>query len=592
MSFASLGLLAVAIVLVLVTCTNVGVTFFDREPLRHRVLGGVVWTLGALVLALQILFHVNLLCPGVVWACLVLFAAISWVLRQRLQPSFSAGSLRCLLVGASPIDLVASMALGLAVLSAFLLPIWQWDSLGYHLPFVNFVLQDGGHRGLPSDVPYLSTYPRNVALLFTALRSVMLDDKLLDLGQLPLGCVGALATYGIARELGASARAARAAGLMWICTPAVFLQLPTNYIDVGVATFFLLAAYFLLRPATILSLASAGIAIGLFLGTKPSTPPAAALLGLLLLLRAHGARKLRWGVVGLVVAGALGLDAYVEQLIRHGNPVWPAVVHLGPFELPGTIDVSELLASGAGTEKVHGSLPSRVIRSWTSMTSTPVFDMRVGGLHAAFLLALVPALLSIRSRSGVWAWSLAGIALVTPDPAVARYVLAFPALIFALSAASLTRLVPPRSKRGVIGLTAALAASQVYYAAPGLTGEGPPLWAYFSLSSAERDRAVGAMGRPAEFIDARQSLEPGEIAVYDKALWLPYLMWRADLKNRVVRIADDASVAEVREVLEQQKVKWVLAGEQEPTRSAVMELSHKFRPLFECKESCTAFYAH
>src|SRR5690606_6249580 len=280
MSLASWGLLALAIGLVFFTCVNVGAALFARESLRHRVLGGVIWPLGAQVLLLQLWLQLNLLYPGVVGGSLLLFAALSHALRRRTQASSFFGSFRQFVDGATPVDVVGACALFLALLSVVLLPIWQWDSLGYHLPFVNFVLQDGGHRGLPPDVPYLSTYPRNVALLFTALRSVMFDDRLLDLGQLPLGIIGALAIYAIARELGASLRAARIAGWMWICTPAVFLQLPTNYIDVGVATFFLLAVYFLLRPVSAMSLARAGLAIGLFLGTKPSTPPAAALLGI------------------------------------------------------------------------------------------------------------------------------------------------------------------------------------------------------------------------------------------------------------------------------------------------------------------------
>ena len=146
-------------------------------------------------------------------------------------------------------------------------------------------------------------------------------------------------------------------------------------------------------------------------------------------------------------------------------------------------------------------------------------------------------------------------------------------------------------RRLLTGAVTALAAGQVYYAAPGLTGEGPPLWAYFSLSPAERDQAVGAMGRPTAFIDARKRLRPGEMAVYDKAMWLPYLMWRADLKNRVVRVPDGASTAEVRELLARDEVRLVVAGSQEPTLNAAKGLPHKFRPLFECRESCTVFSA-
>ena len=37
-----------------------------------------------------------------------------------------------------PLVLVGFTVLVLAVVAAYHLPVWQWDALGYHLPYVNF----------------------------------------------------------------------------------------------------------------------------------------------------------------------------------------------------------------------------------------------------------------------------------------------------------------------------------------------------------------------------------------------------------------------------------------------------------------------
>ena len=48
---------------------------------------------------------------------------------------------------------VAAFALAVVTLAAYLLPVWQWDALGYHLPYVNFALQRGTFADIPSTSP-------------------------------------------------------------------------------------------------------------------------------------------------------------------------------------------------------------------------------------------------------------------------------------------------------------------------------------------------------------------------------------------------------------------------------------------------------
>ncbi len=548
--------------------------------------------LAVLVGSLQILLYSGGLRRGVIFAGVASFT-LGLYLTKRRRASDASHESSARFWGASTVPLLAlaSLALLLACAAAYWLPIWHWDSLGYHLPFVNFVLQGGGLAELPRDVPYLSTYPRNVELLFAALRVMLPDDRLLDLGQVPLALAGAAATAGIARELGAARPEAVAAGAAWLLIPAVFLQMPSNYIDIGSAAFFMLAAFFVLLPATSMSLLCAGLATGLFLGSKPSAPPAAALLSLFFVVRGVRAKRLASAILGLFACGALGLEAYVTELVRHGNPVWPAIVNLGPLHLAGTISVRELLSSGAGTERVSGPLLIRVWRSWSSFGSKPAFDMRVGGLGALFWLALPGALALFglaRGRRLLYA-ALLSIVLVTPDPAVVRYVLAFPALILAGAAASLSFV--PAACRALAHVLAALAgAHSLKYAVPGLTGEGPELSRYAKLSWSERAVAVGANGRPTNFVTWRDRLRPGEVAVYDRSLWLPYLMWRSDSSNRVIRIPDDASTSFTRSLLERSRARLVVAGTGQTTAAAVAQEPERFIISFNCAESCRAYW--
>jgi hypothetical protein len=188
---------------------------------------------------------------------------------------------------------------------------------------------------------------------------------------------------------------------------------------------------------------------------------------------------------------------------------------------------------------------------------------------------------------------LLAIALVTPDPAVVRYVLAFPALLFALAFTGLARLSEGRGQvvAAVVRVVAAgLGTQTLVYAAPGLHGEGPPLLKYAALSWPERAVAVGANGTPRAFVAARERLRAGDVAAYDRALWLPYLMWRSDLQNRVLRIPEQSSTEALRRMLSEPRLRLVAAGTDQSTLSIVREMPNRFEPLFECREPCVVFW--
>jgi hypothetical protein len=586
-----LGLLPFAFPLVVLLASRLGSLAFPDSPRVDRVLGGVTLALGLFELGIRLFGSLGLLYTGPLFMALLVATLASYGLRRQARLDLD---LRPVLtwVTVAP-SVVMAGGLGLVALAAALLPVWQWDAIGYHLPFVAFALQGHGFAEVPRDALYLSSYPHNVEVLFLAFRAMLPDDRLVEWAHVPLGVIGALATLGIAREAGARTENAWLAGLAWLGVPVVFLQLATNYVDVASASLFLLAVYWVMHAPSRRGVVCAGVALGLYLGSKPNAPLATAVLFLFLLARARvgGGGSSPYGpcLVATLAVLLLGAESYVTNMLEHGNPSWPVAMHLGPLVLPGKTTVTALLAAGAAAPRTHGPWPLRLLESWTAIASAPVFDMRVGGFGVPFLLALPAAVwVTVRQWRKGW-WVAMAASLASPEPSTARFVLAFPALVLALATVALGPL--GLRARVAVGLAlAGILAATFVYAEPGFVGEGPPLLAYLSMSPAERLRAVGANGRPTPLIDAREALGPGESAAFDAAFDLPYLLWAPDLSRRVFRIGDDTDPAGVDGLIREHNVRLLVAGDSRSAGLLARSLPDRFFPLFRCKsDPCTVF---
>jgi hypothetical protein len=594
------GLLPIAIPGAMFVGARLGSTTSPNGSGADRALAGVV-LFGAVTLAVvQGLAVVKLVDRRALLAAVGVATLVAAVLtRPRRGPPLGA----IVTMATAPMVMAASLALAVATLAAYWLPVWQWDALGYHLPYVNFVLQGRGTSEVPDDMPYVSTYPHVIETFVVALRAMLPDDRLVDLAQIPFALVGAVAVAGIARRVGAQRPEAVAAGAAWVVLPAVFLQMPTDYVDVGSAAWLLAAIYFLLssseatggdRARLVERLLLGAVALGLFLGSKPSAPVAAAIVlasFVVVAIRGHRAR-LAPLLVTLVVA--FGGGAFLNNALRYGNPVWPVAVSIGPWHLPGISAMQHLLDSGAAAPRLHGSILSRVARSWTALTPPPVFDMRIGGLGPLFLVALPAAAVTLwrmRDRRQLAALTCAALVatLATPDPAVARYILAFPALVFALAARRWASL--PLAAAPWLGAAAgAVALGQLAYAFPGLAGEGPPLFAYARMSDEQRAEAVGADGPPTPFVAARRQMAPGETFAFDQSMELPYLAWDSTLSRRAVWISDTLRGEEIGAFFSRENARIVVADDEAPTGEWLKLHSDRFLRLFSCKSAPCSVY--
>jgi hypothetical protein len=573
------GVLPLGLPLAIVLVLGLGALTLPRADGLERLLAGGLLTTALTVVTVALLGALGVLTTPVLAATLVVSAvAVVLAIRARQAP-WRLNWRLAVSREAAPLLLVAAVALGLVVSAAYYLPVWQWDALAYHLPYVDFVLQNGTFADVPADVPYLSTYPHVVEWAYTAWRAMLPDDRLVDLAQLPFGLLGAVAIATTAHHQGARPDHAVAAGAVWLTLPAVFLQLPTNYIDGASAAVLLTAVAFLLSPLDRTRVVLAAIAIGLYLGTKPQAPVGAAILLAVLTVLAVRAGLGAMVPIAWTAVAAFGAQSYVVNVVHHDNPIWPVHVDLGPLHLPGPIAMADLLDAG---EPRQGNVLTRLVESWSTIFPPErVFDMRIGGLGLIFLIALPFAVVRlVRIRSPVAALCFVAT-LATPEPSVARYVLGFAGLTLAFAMPVIEH---PRvrgwMRSGVFGALALAGAGNLLIAYPGLAGPGPELADYVSMTQEQRQSAVGAAGAAASYRDAIAHVGEGRVTVFDASYEFPYLAWPFDLSRKAVFVPIDADYATAERIVLAPNVEMLIVGDDTIAGSVVRNHPEQFVPQF------------
>ena len=187
------------------------------------------------------------------------------------------------------------------------------------------------------------------------------------------------------------------------------------------------------------------------------------------------------------------------------------------------------------------------------------------------------------------AWGALAATVLAPDPAVARYVLALPALLLALAAPRAAAL-PARWRPWLGALAGALGARADRLRLAGADGGGSSAPAYARMSDAERAGPSGPTGRRAVHGGPKR-VGPGETFAFDQSLELPYLAWESDLRYRAVWIPDTLQTSRaVEDFLESENVRIVAVDEDSPTGEWLTQNPERFLKLFQCKSApCSVF---
>jgi hypothetical protein len=315
--------------------------------------------------------------------------------------------------------------------------------LTYHLPRAVAWLQHGnlGHYGFSP-----AFYPGNgeIAMLVTLCGG---SDRLTPIVQLPFALLGAVALYGLARELGARVRSAALAPLAFLLTPIVVFQSGIAKNDLIVAGTIVAGAYLLTRALGPRSqrerrglLLSAGLAFGLAAGTKYTVFPFVAASVLLVALSmavmwrrdADGAGggagaqsdPGRRGFLRFVLSGtglfaaAVALPSvfwFVQNAVMTGNPFAPILVKIGGWVIFGGGDIATTFGEQQLTYVLNPSgwlaFPwiDRAIVGDTEVVGTYSASVGFGAVFAAFLVPSVGALLH-----RAWKWRSGAVDMRAP----------------------------------------------------------------------------------------------------------------------------------------------------------------------------------
>ena len=266
-------------------------------------------------------------------------------------------------------------------------------------------------------------FPANGDLWFSVLMTLFDGDRLARVGQAPFLWVTGIATYAIAKRLGASGSASLIATCWAVsCFPLLLFSFEAN-VDTIFLAGYLSMVFFLLRYAldggSWTNLLLAGLAAGLAWGTKPTAtafvPPLLAIASLLILCRRLSWRETFSQFVLISSATLLTCGFWFgRSLILTGNPLYP--LHLEAF---GRVWLRGWYRS-ADMAKSQFYLP---VDDWRSLISTVmmVFDPRLVPVWVAALLGA--GLWGRRAdRETRWVWGIALLSVAN----VAIYWLAIP----------------------------------------------------------------------------------------------------------------------------------------------------------------------
>lgn len=504
---------------------------------------GIVEALGLFRVATPMAFHVVVLA----------FAAAALVTSRDVglrTLRADRGTAIGVLAEAEPLEIAMGIAacavFGLALLATYALDPWAWDALGYHLPYSDAIVQTGTIAAVPTSVTYVNAYPHLGAVFFTAWRFAF-GDGFLEAAQMPFAALAVAGLVWVARTSGVSRSRALAVASLFVTVPGVMLQLAANYVDVMLAGLVITAfACLTVEHLDLRRALGAAIALGVTLGTKPSTPPLVAVGLLILLVRMARRHRALDGLLAAALALVIGSIKYVENILAYGNPIWPVRVTVGPITLPGFTTARELAQMGLREPLASLGWAGRIAESWlTPFAPYYVFDMRIGGFGPLFTFLLLPLGLATLGASLVspsfrrlvrpiapFTIAVLLLSLASPGAYWARYtlgVLAALLMLFALIGESLD----DGLRKGLDALALALAVVGIGMATHGFAVDGP------SITALAADRFHG---RPIEYgIDLhegpwaamRARVGPGDAFSYDPSFGLPSRLFAHHQEGRV-----------------------------------------------------------
>ena len=245
--------------------------------------------------------------------------------------------------------IATALVVGLDLCAFLPAPPVDWDAMTYHLYLPARWLQEGEVFHVPTVFSdnAAAFAPQNGALFFAWQMAVSGRDTLINVSQLLCLAFLGLALYRCYRLLAVDRQAAALAALTlpWLA-PLRRWTYSAN-VDVFMLAFAFGSLYWqllYLERRQRSTIALAGLAGGLAMGTKALGLPLVALQTLPMLLFALWRRRFADLALFVACAVAGGGGWYLANAWRYGNPLFPVQLSLGPLTLPGAYGAEALRA--------------------------------------------------------------------------------------------------------------------------------------------------------------------------------------------------------------------------------------------------------
>lgn len=456
---------------------------------------------------------------------------------------------------------LTALALGLDLLGASAPPT-SADALAYHVELPHYWLRIGR-----VDDPFWSFaafYPLGVEMLF-AQGLALAGGSAASAEHGILGVLAALATYGLARELGRGRSVAGVLGAALFVLQGTFTWDATStFVELGLTFYAVLAAWLAVRYARQPSAAGAALA-GLLCGAACAAKyvgliAGAAVLAPLVLVTLR-LRRLRDGLAALAAAVALGCCWYVRNWVVTGNPFYPLLFH-GKLFTP--YFAGYLKGSAQTYPGTHGADPLRIlILPLDLLLHGDRFDRGQYVGTAIFVLAALGCWVLRKNRAAmVAAAAVAGYVFVWwyLIPQV-RYLLPGLAVLAALAGAGLGDVLE-RPGRRRIAMALVLGVVCVAWAAPSYALERQLLPAAVGAQSqAENvDRLVGTYTALHEI---EQQLGPRAVVGFVGYRW-PFWYPGPSIWMGWPEFSPDVPSAELLKRLRRERVRDIVAWQRPP----------------------------
>jgi len=398
--------------------------FFKDEPASVRwVAFGLVSAWLVIILSVALIFTHVFTIPGVTISSIGI-AGLAWLfwgkhssLRQELTEAH-AFILPYIRGRSAVLFLAVFFIVLLQATRGIMMPPVRGDCLIYHMTLAGLWVQNGGYTRLliPDAFDSFSHFPNNGEVFFSWLMVPFRSDLLTGLGNFPFLILGALAVYGLARELGIDREESLLASAWVSFSPPLFAYVATQYVDIQSFAEGLCGVFFLIKYSRS-SQPRDGImafaALSLAAGTKVIFLQLLLLSSLITLYissrKRIGSKRWLTMVIGiLIVTGAAAAPWYVRNWIETGSPLYPFPLSINGMEVfPGSQFQNVSLLS-LETKLRHGIYES--LWYWLK-----VFDFP-GRVPANFGPKFVPTviggiiglILGFRSRNRIQ-WSIIGI---------------------------------------------------------------------------------------------------------------------------------------------------------------------------------------